>query len=280
MAKMWEFDAFLEDGDEDFASYVERFEHYCEVANVQEEKLQRRQFLSLSESKVLQLQTHGSLGSTERLVQTVKKNLVRQLRDERRSGQARTIQHRLDQFLFTYRNTPCSMTGKTPAQSFLSWAPRTRLSILHPELAKRSEPTQSRDQDQGQKKNWRKFDAGERVRVRGIRPGDPHWLTGTLVRRVSVATYIVKVEGQERFMHADDIVNTSAPLTLPRTVRITGTPLVQPGPATPDETEETPTEVQESAPETTDSTAAEEQPPEPLPRRSTRVRRQPERYGY
>ncbi|KAL1444211.1 hypothetical protein MTO96_041866 [Rhipicephalus appendiculatus] len=216
----------------------------------------------------------------KRLVQTVKKNLVRQLRDERRSGQARTIQHRLDQFLFTYRNTPCSTTGKTPAQSFLSWAPRTRLSILHPELAKRSEPTSSREQDQGQKKNWREFDAGERVRVRGIRPGDPHWLTGTIVRRVSVATYIVKVEGQERFMHADDIVNTSAPLTLPRTVRITGTPLAQPGPATPEETEETPTEVQEPTSETTDSTTAEEQPPEPLPRRSTRVRRQPERYGY
>ncbi|KAL1443973.1 hypothetical protein MTO96_045735 [Rhipicephalus appendiculatus] len=65
-----------------------------------------------------------------------------------------------------------------------------------------------------------------------------------------------------------------------RTVRITGTPLAQPGPVTPDETEETPTEVQESTSETTDSTAAEEQPPEPLPRRSTRVRRQPERYGY
>ncbi|XP_037577020.1 uncharacterized protein LOC119459280 [Dermacentor silvarum] len=46
MAKMWEFDAFLEDGDEDFASYVERFEHYCEVANVQEEKLKKSAFIT------------------------------------------------------------------------------------------------------------------------------------------------------------------------------------------------------------------------------------------
>ncbi|XP_049512447.1 uncharacterized protein K02A2.6-like [Dermacentor silvarum] len=110
----------------------------------------------------------ASNGAAERLVQTVK-NLVRQLRDERRSGQARTIQHRLDQLLLTYRNTPCSTT-----------------------------------------------------------------------------------------------------------VRITGAPLAQPGPATPEETEETPTEVQEPTSEATDSTAVE-QPPEPLPRRSTRVRRQPER---
>ncbi|KAL1427089.1 hypothetical protein MTO96_017747 [Rhipicephalus appendiculatus] len=46
MAKKWEFDAFLEDGDEDFASYVGRFEHYCEVANVQEEKLKKSAFIT------------------------------------------------------------------------------------------------------------------------------------------------------------------------------------------------------------------------------------------
>ncbi|KAH9366932.1 hypothetical protein HPB48_021414 [Haemaphysalis longicornis] len=39
MAKMWEFDAFIEEGDEDFASYVERFGHYCKVAGVQDEEL-------------------------------------------------------------------------------------------------------------------------------------------------------------------------------------------------------------------------------------------------
>ncbi|KAL1442397.1 hypothetical protein MTO96_046431 [Rhipicephalus appendiculatus] len=113
--------------------------------------------------------------AAERLVQTVK-NLVRQLRDKRHSGQARTIQHLLDQFLLRYGNTPCSTTGKNPAHGSLSWAPHMRLSILHSELANRLQPTPSRDQDQGQKKNWKEFDAGERVRVKGIRPGDPHWL--------------------------------------------------------------------------------------------------------
>ncbi|XP_049527925.1 uncharacterized protein K02A2.6-like [Dermacentor silvarum] len=61
----------------------------------------------------------ASNGAAERLVQTVKKNLVRQLRDERRSGQARTIQHRLDQFLFTYRNTPCSTTEQCASLAHL-----------------------------------------------------------------------------------------------------------------------------------------------------------------
>lgn len=94
----------------------------------------------------------ASNGAAQRLVQTVMKNLVRQLRGRRRSGQAQTIQNRLDQFLFTYRNTLCSKTGKTPGETFLSCEPRTRLSTLHPELAKRPKPTSSQDGDKGQKK--------------------------------------------------------------------------------------------------------------------------------
>lgn len=75
--------------------------------------------------------------------------------------------------------------------------------------------------------------------MKGIRLGHMHWLEGTIVRRVSVTTYIV--EGQARFMHADDIANcTTTPLTLPRTGCIFNTPLPQPGPVIPEETEETP----------------------------------------
>lgn len=120
----------------------------------------------------------ASNGAAQRLVQTVMKNLVRQLRGRRRSGQAQTIQNRLDQFLFTYRNTLCSKTGKTPGETFFSCEPRTRLSTLHPELAKRPKPTSSQDGDKGQKKKveeicCRRMDPGEKYPIR------PH----ALVRR-------------------------------------------------------------------------------------------------
>nr|XP_037284129.1 uncharacterized protein K02A2.6-like [Rhipicephalus microplus] len=61
----------------------------------------------------------ASNGTAERLVQTVKRSFIKQLRDEQNTGATRTMQHRVDQFLFTYRNTPCSTTGKTPAELFL-----------------------------------------------------------------------------------------------------------------------------------------------------------------
>nr|XP_037272778.1 uncharacterized protein LOC119164663 [Rhipicephalus microplus] len=43
---MWEFDAFIEEGDEYFALYVERFGHYCKVAGVQDEELKKSAFIS------------------------------------------------------------------------------------------------------------------------------------------------------------------------------------------------------------------------------------------
>nr|XP_037270158.1 uncharacterized protein K02A2.6-like [Rhipicephalus microplus] len=62
----------------------------------------------------------ASKDSAKRCVQTVKKDLFKQVLDEERKGDKKSIQHRIDQFLFSYRNTPSSTTGETPAQ-ILSW---------------------------------------------------------------------------------------------------------------------------------------------------------------
>lgn len=79
----------------------------------------------------------ASNGSAERCVQTIKRDLFKQVLDEQRTGESKTLQHRIDQFLFRYRNTPTGTTDETPAQRFLSWKPRTRLSLLHPDMEKR-----------------------------------------------------------------------------------------------------------------------------------------------
>ncbi|XP_049512488.1 uncharacterized protein LOC125940409 [Dermacentor silvarum] len=118
----------------------------------------RKSFLKASAVQHVRTRPYhlASNGAAERLVQTVKRNLIRQLHDEQRAEETRTVQQRLDQFLFTYLNTlcypSCFLTGKTPAESFLSWASRTVLGILHQELAKRPEPIPAQHQGQGQKK--------------------------------------------------------------------------------------------------------------------------------
>ncbi|KAL1484125.1 hypothetical protein MTO96_032758 [Rhipicephalus appendiculatus] len=154
----------------------------------------------------------ASNGAAERLVQTVKRNLEKQLKDEKRMGISKSIQHRVDQFLFHYRNTPCAATGKTPAELFLSWTPRTRLTLLHPELHNRLEDHERRPA-QPPAARWREFREGDRVRVKGTRPCDPAWMVGVIIRRISAVTYVVNIENQEPFVHADHLVEATFPVT-------------------------------------------------------------------
>ncbi|XP_049273703.1 uncharacterized protein K02A2.6-like [Rhipicephalus sanguineus] len=149
----------------------------------------------------------ASNGSAERCVQTVKRDLTRQLLDERSSGQSKTLQHRIDLFLFRYRNTPTTTTGQTPAELFLSWSPRTRLTMLQPDLERRMEERFSKVKAQVDERRGseRAYKEGESVLVQGLRPGDPKWLIGVIERRCSAVTYLVRVGSENRFTHVDNL---------------------------------------------------------------------------
>ncbi|XP_049267675.1 uncharacterized protein K02A2.6-like [Rhipicephalus sanguineus] len=55
----------------------------------------------------------ASNGTAERCVQTLKRHLLKQVLEEKQNGEPRSLQHRIDQFLFTYRNTPTGTIGET-----------------------------------------------------------------------------------------------------------------------------------------------------------------------
>lgn len=65
-----------------------------------------------------------------------KKTLLKQLLDEKQSGKKHSLLERLDSFLLSYRNTPNSTTGRTPAELFLKRQPRVKLSLLKPDFVK------------------------------------------------------------------------------------------------------------------------------------------------
>ena len=54
-----------------------------------------------------------------------------------------SVSHKLANFLFVYCNTPHTITGETPVSLFLKWNPRTRLSLLYPNVAETVERQQS-----------------------------------------------------------------------------------------------------------------------------------------
>lgn len=47
-----------------------------------------------------------------------------------------SVQNRVDGFLFACRNTPHATTVKAPAELFLEFKPRTRITLLKPHLRK------------------------------------------------------------------------------------------------------------------------------------------------
>lgn len=149
----------------------------------------------------------ASNGSAERCVQTVKRDLMRQILDEKSSGVSKTLQHRIDLFLFRYRNTPTTTTGQTPAELFLSWTPRTRLTMLQPDLERRMEERFCKVKGKADEKrgSWRAYKQGESVLVQGLRPGEPKWLLGVIEKRCSAVTYIVRVGPGNRFVHVDSL---------------------------------------------------------------------------
>ena len=54
-----------------------------------------------------------------------------------------TLQDKLLQFLFRYRNAPQSTTGTTSAELLLGQRMRSPLDIIHPDLRKKAETKQS-----------------------------------------------------------------------------------------------------------------------------------------
>ena len=70
-------------------------------------------------------------------MQIVKKGLKKET-----SG---TMSSRLAKLLFSYRITPQTTTGTSPAELLLGRRPRTRLDILKPNTAERVEEKQKKD---------------------------------------------------------------------------------------------------------------------------------------
>ena len=118
-----------------------------------------------------------SNGEAERYVQ-----ILKQAFQTSKIEPGKSLQLRLPSFLFSYRNTPYTVTGQTPAELFLKRTPRTRLSLLHTKLAQHVEEHQTKvkqQHDAGRFKT-RDFLPGDLVLVRNFR-GKDNWQRGTVI---------------------------------------------------------------------------------------------------
>ena len=145
----------------------------------------------------------ASNGQAEVCVQTFKRMF-------KKLPNSMQLDHRVYNVLFTYRNIPHSTTDKTPAELFLKRSPRTRLSLVKPNLQGKVEKKQqnSKFYRDGPNPVARHYDLYQKVRVRNIRGGKEKWIPGTIVGIKGPSTYTVKIPGNNsRFVHADHLIH-------------------------------------------------------------------------
>ena len=140
----------------------------------------------------------ASNGLAERAVQIVKRGLKKTTEGSVRS--------RLAKILYTYRLTPQSTTGVSPAEMLLGRRPRSRLDILRPLTAERVEAQQIKQKSQHDARaHERLLQEGDPVLVRNYLQGEK-WLPGSIAKKTGPVSYSVKLsDGRERRCHQDQV---------------------------------------------------------------------------
>lgn len=149
----------------------------------------------------------ASNGLAERAVQTVKAAFLKQLLEENKIGPKRSLQHKVDAFLFVYRNTPHSVTGQTPSELLFKVKPKTHLTLLKPHLIDEMKVKQEKSVDSANQRRGksRMFRENDKVFVKTVRGEKISWEPGRIIKIVSPVTYIVSVSGRKRFTHCDHL---------------------------------------------------------------------------
>ena len=135
-------------------------------------------------------------GFTERAVQIVKKGLKKVTEG--------SIRSRIAKVLLTYRTTPHSTTGSTPASLLLGQNPRTRLDLLKPNTAEQIESkqlTQKKFHDNSVKS--RLFSDNQPVLAHNFGRGHK-WPKGEIIKSTGPVSHLVKLQNGIQVRHHQD----------------------------------------------------------------------------
>ena len=131
----------------------------------------------------------ASNGQAERMVRTFKEAMK-----SLHSGDMNT---KLNRLLFTYRMTPSTTTGKSPAELLFKRQPR---SMLHRLLPGNSKPTLVRKGTDTESKQVKSFGEDDPVWVKSFNDGKK-WIAGIIVKKIGNVNYHVVLCGASKVMH-------------------------------------------------------------------------------
>ncbi|KAJ8892946.1 hypothetical protein PR048_005527 [Dryococelus australis] len=112
------------------------------------------------------------------------------------------LQHKVNDYLFAYRNITSSTTSTTPVELFLGWKP-----LLKPSLNFKMQTKQMDKQLESFSTcaALRQFAKGDNDWVHMVKGEKLNWVPGQVKDRVSAVTYQVYTQGRIRLCHADHI---------------------------------------------------------------------------
>ncbi len=142
----------------------------------------------------------SSNGLAERAVQTFKTMM-------KKAGEG-SVASKVARVLFSYRITPQSTTGISPAEMLLGRKLRSTLDLLHPDLQQKVRGKQSK-QKQHHDNKWqvRSFQVGDAVLTRNFSYG-PKWIPGFIAKVTGPLSYQVMLgDGKTVRSHMDQILS-------------------------------------------------------------------------
>ncbi|KAK2578340.1 hypothetical protein KPH14_012794 [Odynerus spinipes] len=215
-------------------------------------------------------------GQAERFVQTLKLALKKKFQDVHvtKLELATAIQ----KFLFQYRCTPQQTTGVSPAERILNYKVRTRFDLLVPAKENKANGNNACG-------NVRSVQVGDRVKCRNYY-GNKKWAFGTVKQKLGKLHYIIRVDDGRMWKRHIDQICTVGKIPTQYSDTIHGEfdhgPPIEPvrmmGRANQPQVEERETLEAGAQPQVEGSDERVDVPSQ-TPRRSTRKRKGPERFG-
>ncbi|XP_039757341.1 uncharacterized protein K02A2.6-like [Pararge aegeria] len=144
----------------------------------------------------------SSNGAAENSVRTIKRVLKKAVVEKMDDLTA------LSRFLFTYRNTEHSTTGREPAVAMFGRRLRGRLDLLRPDAAERVRAAQqAAERRTAPPHALREARPGDAVLIRDYARNSSKWAEGEVLERKSPVSYVVKAkDGRIQKRHIDQIL--------------------------------------------------------------------------
>jgi hypothetical protein len=138
-------------------------------------------------------------GLAERAVQTFKNALLKMSNG--------TIEQKVARFLISYRSTPNSVTGLSPAELLLGRKIKTRIDLVHNDVVSnvnKARNSQKLAHDVNSK--FREFFVNDKVFVKNFNAKYPRYVPGVIVNKIEPYSYNVLSNSIVKRVHVDHII--------------------------------------------------------------------------